>query len=37
MKKEGVPELLDYIYNNIEFTEEEEEESKVEEKGDEKE
>ena len=37
LKKEGIPELLDYIYNNIEFTKEEEEESKVEEKGDGKE
>ena len=34
-KKEGIPELLDYIYNNIEFIQDEEE-SKEEEKNEEK-
>ena len=36
LKKERIPELLDYIYNNIEFVEEKEEE-KVKEKNEEKE
>ena len=36
IKREGIPELLDYIYNNIEFIEEKEE-PQVEEKNEEKE